>query len=212
MFYRRFGGAARTKNIQGERNPNGRQFFLPENAELPKDFIRQCPWEMEYVFTIAQRARIGILEIGRFNGGSAFILASAAPDIPIYSVDMAPQNDHLLAELFARTQVGSNVKLIIADSTKLNEDVGSIDMLFVDGAHDYDGCYADASVWYPRLADGGHILFHDSYLGEWGVQDAVSRFIGEHPELEVVMSPFIGPSYWNYPAGSIAHLWKRPRP
>ena len=70
---------------------------------------------------------------------------------------------------------------------------------------------ADIRAWYPRLEFGGHLIFHDSYVGMHGVQDAIMDFLAEESGLDVLLSPLIGASYWHYPAGSIAHLWKRPR-
>jgi len=67
----------------------------------------------------------------------------------------------------------------------------------------------DIVNWYDHLVPNGHLVFHDSYLGEWGVQDAIADFMDGHPELQVVQSPFIGTHYWLYPAGSMAHLIKR---
>ncbi len=38
----------------------------------------------------------------------------------------------------------------------------------------------------------GHLILHDSYLGDWGVQDAIADFMDMHPELQVIQSPFMG--------------------
>ena len=218
-FFAKFGGSARSKNIitllppfiaRGDPARNRRAFSLPEQSGLPKEFIRLCPWEMEYVYAVARRARRGVIETGRFNGGSCFLMACAAPDVPIHSIDIAPQNDDLLRQLFQQHDVGKNVNLIVGDSQKTKyPQIGQVDLLFVDGDHSYDGCMNDMVNWYDNLVPNGHLLVHDSYLGQWGVQDAIADFMDRHPELQVVQSPFIGAFYWHYPAGSIAHLIKR---
>jgi predicted O-methyltransferase YrrM len=205
-FFKTFGGSARTKNM---RVPSGRRMELPSESGLPKEFIRLDPWEMEYLFTVARRAKRGILEIGRLNGGSAFLLACAAPDVPIYSIDFAPQNDDRLCALFAEHGIGSNVRLIIGRSQDKHPQVGDIDLLFIDGDHSYSGCMGDIMTWYDRLLVHGHLLFHDAYCGRWGVQDAIADFMIDHPELQVILSPYIGAHHWLYPAGSMAHLIKR---
>ena len=221
-FYVKFGGSARTKNIstpqppfvpRGDLRRNLRPFSLPEKSGLPPEFIRLCPWEMEYLFTVARRARRGIIETGRFNGGSCFLMACAAPDVPIYSIDIAPQNDGLLRQLFQQHGVGKNVDLIVGDSQKTKyPQIGAVDLLFVDGDHSYDGCLNDMVNWYDHLQPNGHLVVHDSYLGQWGVQDAIMDMMDRHAELQVIQSPFIGPFYWHYPAGSFAHLIKRALP
>jgi hypothetical protein len=214
IFFQKFGGSARTKNVvDGETSRvwNKRAFKLPGKSGLPKGFIRLCPWEMEYVFAVARRARKGILEVGRLNGGSTFLFACANSEVPIRSIDIQPVDDALLKTFFEANDVGSNVQLIVANSAEPRKDLGSMDVIFIDGDHEYKGVSDDIATWYPHLAENGHLLFHDSYLGYHGVQDAVLDFLELHPELEILVSPFIGPTHWHYQAGSIAHLWKRVR-
>jgi predicted O-methyltransferase YrrM len=220
-FYRRFGASVRTKNIaglvppfvpRGDRQRNLRAWSLPEHLTIPAEYIRLCPWEAEYLFIVAQRAKRGIIETGRFNGGSCFLMACAAPETPIYSIDIAPQNDDLLRKLLKDHAVGKNIDLIVGDSQKTKyPQIKEADLLFVDADHSYEGCMNDMVNWYDHLLPGGHLVVHDSYDGEWGVQDAVIDFMNQHPELQVVQSPFIGAYYWHYPAGSLAHLIKRPK-
>jgi predicted O-methyltransferase YrrM len=221
-FFAAFGGAARSKHIQkplegadalGPR-ANKRRFVLPETTHLPREFIRLCPWEMDYLFTIASRARLGVIETGRYNGGSLFVMAcAAAAGIPLHSIDFAPQNDDLLRQLLAVHCPEATVDIITGDSQHTKyEQIGTVDILFIDGDHSYTGCTADIENWYGNLAVNGHLLFHDSYFGGHGVQDAIADFMDRHPELQVIQSPFIGAQYWHYPAGSIAHFIKRGRP
>ena len=218
-FFTRFAGSARTKNIGMVANGLKRPFSLPTSSELPREFFRLCPWELEYLFTVACHARKGIVETGRFNGGSSLVMACAAPDLPIHSIDIAPQDDALLKHLFAQIGVGQNVDLIVGDSQKTKyPQIGEAGLLFVDGDHSYAGCTNDLSNWYDHLLPNSHILVHDCYAGHAGpgdggsdVQKAVADFLSAHPELQVIKSPFIGPFYWNYPAGSIAHMIKRAR-
>jgi predicted O-methyltransferase YrrM len=208
-FYAKFGGSARTKNI-GPAERNLRAYTLPDQSGLPKEFIRLDPWEMEYLFSVARRARRGIIETGRYNGGSCFLMACAAPDVPIYSIDLAPKDDELLRQKFAEHGIGGKVDLIVGDSQKQKyPQIGAVDVLFIDGDHSYDGCMNDMVNWYDHLCVNGHLILHDSYLGHWGVQDAIADFMDMHQELQVIQSPFIGAHYWHYPAGSMAHLIKR---
>ena len=213
-FFERFGGSARTKHLGSSQNPEKPVVHLPEISGLPKEFIRLCPWEMEFLYAVARRAQVGILEIGRFNGGSTFLLSCANPAVPIHSIDRAPQNDELLKELFHKHDVGRNVSLIVGDSQKTKYDsIRRIDLLFVDGDHSYEGCSADIRNWYDTLVPGGMMVFHDSYTAPlYGVQDAVLDFLHErNGEVQVVVSPLIGASHWRYPHGSMACLQRRPQ-
>lgn len=106
-FYKRFGGSYRTVHItvipkkpierakwflnflRGKHNivDIDRRFFtLPRKSAIPKEFIRLDPWEGEYLFMMAARARHCIVEIGRFFGGSTFLLASANSEVSIESI------------------------------------------------------------------------------------------------------------------------------
>lgn len=220
-FFRRFGGSARTKNVcspsrlpigRNGRNRNKTVFLLPITSELPEEFIRLCPWEMEYVFAHARRATRGILEIGRFNGGSTFMMSCANDSVPITSLDIAPQDDAKLIALCKASEVGKNIKLVVGDSqhTKYPE-FGHFDLIFIDGDHSYEGCLADIRNWFDNLLPKGHLLFHDCYLrtSKNGVQDAVLDFLSERDDFEIVVSPYIGAAYWRYPQGSLACLRRR---
>ena len=36
-----------------------------------------------------------------------------------------------------------------------------VDLLFIDGSHDYDSVKSDTLLWEPKVMRGGTILFHD---------------------------------------------------
>ena len=54
----------------------------------------------------------------------------------------------------------------------------SLDFVFIDGDHSYEGCSLDISLWYPKLKVGGLLSGHD-YVDEkgYGVIQAVDEFI-----------------------------------
>jgi hypothetical protein len=226
-FYDRFGASCRTKNflplppggagglrlaarvLLGKAETTGKRFFAPPGtSELPREFIRLDPWEAGYVYAVAQRAEHGIVEIGRFNGGSTFLFACANQHVPIWSVDIAPRDDHLLTRLLAVTDVGGKVELIVADSHRDElSQIGDFDLLFVDGDHTRAGALADLETFFPRLRAGGDVLVHDCYP-EMEVQLAVFDFLARH-DVQIVRSPDISSLHWHTEAGSIAHFRKR---
>lgn len=53
---------------------------------------------------------------------------------------------------------------------------GPIDLLFIDGDHTYAGCKADIDAWFPHMAEGGIIAFHDCNTTQC---EGVTRAIGE---------------------------------
>jgi len=60
------------------------------------------------------------------------------------------------------------VKIIRSDSVaaaKLVED-GSLDFVFIDADHSYEGCKADIEAWEPKVRKGGMVAGHD-YNRKW---------------------------------------------
>ena len=53
----------------------------------------------------------------------------------------------------------------------------SLDFVFIDGDHSYEGCADDIRLWYPKLKDGGLLSGHDYRDGRnYGVKQAVHEF------------------------------------
>ncbi len=177
-------------------------------AVIPQEFIRLEPWEMEYLFMLASYSKFGILETGRFNGGSVVVMACANDFVPIFSIDIKPQNDERLKSILNSIGIGENVNLITGDSQKTKySEIGKIDLLFVDGDHSFQGCLNDLQNWYPNLITGGHIILHDSYFG-CEVQLAIIEFI-KNNNVEIVVSPYKSKNHFNHTTGSLCHLIKR---
>ncbi len=184
------------------------RYRLPSVKSVPRDFIRQEPWEIEYLWSVSKSARHGILETGRFNGGSSLIFACANSSVPIWSIDISPVDDSYFRELCNRLGVGENLELIVGDSQKTRyPQVGLFDVLFIDGDHSYQGCLNDLENWWPLLATGGHLLLHDCYLGN-EVQAATIDFLSRQV-VEMVQPPWRGSHHWRFPAGSLCHVIKR---
>ena len=185
----------------------GTRYRIPDTSELDAGFIRMDPWEIEYLFALARYANHGILETGRCQGGSTFVLACANPRVPIHSIDIAPLDDARLQALFTTVGIGQNVEVIVGDSQRGDyPNIGALDLLFIDADHSFAACTADLEHWYPRVVPGGHVVLHDSYGGS-DVQRAAIAFIDRH-DVQVIQSPFMSMSHWRNPAGSLAHFRK----
>lgn len=190
---------ARTKHMdarRGETYPNG---------PIPADFIRMEPWEIEYLYLVASTSRVGIVETGRFNGGSVLTLAAANRQVPITSVDIAPQNDALLVDMMKKINVGENVTLIVGDSQKTKYDV-PYDVVYIDGDHSFQGCLNDLHNWCDDLVPGGHVVLHDCYYGN-EVQQAVVEYL-RGKNVIMHLTPFIPHQHKYTPTGSLCHFQK----
>ena len=55
---------------------------------------------------------------------------------------------------------------------------GSLDIVFIDGLHDYDGVKADIEAWFPKVRKGGYVVGHD-YKTQMEVNKGVTVAVDE---------------------------------
>ena len=83
-----------------------------------------------------------------------------------------------LTMLVARRNVGAARRGRVQWVRELSHDAvrawrGSIDFLFIDGDHSYEGCKRDFAEWHSFVGSGGLVAFHDARLfpGSWTQPD-----------------------------------------
>lgn len=77
---------------------------------------------------------------------------------------------------------GERAKIIRAFSVDAAMQVpdASLDFVFIDGDHSYEGCSGDIAAWTPKLRPGGLLGGHD-YAAPWpGVLRAVNETVKAH--------------------------------
>jgi predicted O-methyltransferase YrrM len=123
-----------------------------------------------------------VVEIGSFRGRSAIVMASALADgarlvaiDPHAGGDRGPREitpeaqrgeaDHrAFTANLAATGVASRVEHVRKTSADAHGEVGgSIDLLYIDGAHRFGPARDDIVRWGARVRDGGTMLVHDSF-------------------------------------------------
>lgn len=60
----------------------------------------------------------------------------------------------------------------------------SLDFVFIDADHSYDGVKDDIFNWGPKVKDGGWILGHDYNNERFGVKRAVDEYFGDQVIME----------------------------
>jgi len=171
--------------------------------------------EAALLYRLAREAESGpFAEIGRFKGGSTIIFASALPDgAELWSYDLhvplrpdvpGEQLDRELADALARYGLDRKVHLVVADSRTVDPPPETLELLFVDGDHSYEGARADYERWREFVRPGGHLLFHDAVdTGRYGnVYPGVARLVREIVARDDGFLRAPG-------AGSIAHFVRR---
>lgn len=123
-----------------------------------------------------------IVEIGSFQGRSAIVLASGAPEgveviaidphagtdrgpeeISGYEAEGEQDNRQFHANLEA-AGVADRVRHLRAFSSDALRDVdGPVHLLYIDGAHRFGPARADIRAWGARVPEGGTMLIHDCF-------------------------------------------------
>jgi predicted O-methyltransferase YrrM len=110
-----------------------------------------------------------VVEIGRFRGGSTFLIAAALEAGVVHSYDLETRQgragadlDRELVEALRRFGLADRVELHVADSRSADPPCAEIDLLFIDGDHREEGVRADFERWAPLLSSRGHVLLHDA--------------------------------------------------
>ena len=145
-----------------------------------------------------------IVEIGSFRGRSAIVFATAAPEgVEVVAIDPHAGNDRGPQQIHGTEAEGDSdhaafvanlertgaagrvrhVRLPSQDAFGAVE--GTVDLLYVDGAHRYRPARDDIVRWGERLGPGGTMLIHDSF-SSIGVTLAILRHLLPSGEFEYV--------------------------
>jgi predicted O-methyltransferase YrrM len=163
--------------------------------------------EAAYVYRLVRdlQPRTAV-EIGRFRGGSTFLIASALGDGVLHSYDIPTRQgrsgaelDEQLLDALQRFGLDDRVRLHVADSRRADPPGAPIDLLFIDGDHREEGVRADLERWGQLLSPRGHLLLHDAL-------DAPD-FVTSHSPGPARVAAQLGEEYKRHTgAGSLAHF------
>lgn len=146
------------------------------------------------LYLLARRAaRFGnVIEIGSFKGRSTWFLARGLEDADsphrVVAIDphLEGTDDAFRLEI-ERTGITSRVDVRRAYSHEVapsfDEPIG---LVWIDGDHAYDGVRRDFEDWFPRLAEGGWIAFHDTVNQWYGPTRLVRELLSTRDDLNGV--------------------------
>lgn len=166
----------------------------PERVSSVKKHKKQMRWHMVAGLCLLNGLRSGV-EVGVSTGRFSIYICGLGPEFTMLGVDEwieRPQNtadgqqtyvgwngEECYQELkkIARQYFPDRLFLRRMDSVQASMTIadGSVDFVFVDADHSYEGCKRDIEAWAPKVRDGGMVCGHD-YSDLWpGVKRAVDE-------------------------------------
>lgn len=179
--------------------------------------------DVQYLWNLGQQLPVNgsYLEIGSWMGLSSIIIANSLLaklnlGSRIYCVDtwrgseehqdLAVIKENQLFDVFRQNVQASGLASLIhpqrgpsIEIAKFFDDQ-SLDIVFIDGDHSFEGCYADICAWYPKTKAEGKVVGHDA-VENGGVYQALVKFCTERrlafriippPEAHYVFEIFPG--------------------
>lgn len=156
------------------------------------ELIQVRPSEMQLIYKHCFEFNIPtIVEVGSAHGASSTILAQAAMQLNgfLECIDTYPEDYYNQDKFgqYAKEAFLINMqpfegyyKLHTKDSGAFKETKAfgfSIDVLFIDGMHSYEGVKEDCKNLLPFLRSGGYVAFHDYNNVQFsGVKKAADEF------------------------------------
>jgi predicted O-methyltransferase YrrM len=156
-------------------------WMSPGQASTLFDAARRCPSDGT------------IVEIGSFRGRSTIVLAAAAgPGVRVVAIDPHAGNDRGPQEIDGFVDEAEDDHAVFLDNLRragvedrvehlrmysdaaLSAVDGSVDVVYIDGAHRYGPALSDIVKWGARVRPGGTLLIHDSF-SSIGVTGAIMR-------------------------------------
>lgn len=118
-----------------------------------------------------------IVEIGSWKGKSTTYLANgseAGNNVPIYAIDPhigSPENQ-VDGPVWTFDEFQNNIKqspasklvtpLVKTSEAAAAEITEPVEVIFIDGAHEYEMVALDFDLWFDKVIDGGWMAFHDT--------------------------------------------------
>ena len=172
--------------------------YLAPSLRIPSHLT---PRERLALMTLARQERVQVIvEIGSYLGASAAAFAAGAKfDSVIYCIDtwnndeMTDEQRDTFSDFLVNTRrFSSKIVPVRGRSTdrqitnKIRDCAKSVDLLFIDADHSYQGVLADWKAYRPMLSANAIIAVHDIGWAE-GVQRVVEEeirpLIGEECQL-----------------------------
>jgi predicted O-methyltransferase YrrM len=163
-------------------------------------FLTNKDGSLLYGLTKKVKGKGMIVEIGSWKGKSTIWLAKGSKkgnQVSVFAVDHhggSPEHRRATDKVWTFDEFKGNIKKagvsdvvrpIVKTSVEASRNFDEpIELLFIDGAHDYDSVKSDYNSWFPKLVDGGIIAFHDSEFH--GVSEFLEELVNTQENVKFV--------------------------
>jgi len=137
------------------------------------------PGEGELLYNLARKCQgLGaVVEIGSWMGKSTVWLASgckAGQQLPLFAVDphAGALEHHMTGVINTLDKFNENLRKagvedLVTPIVKTSGEAAKtfsqpIELLFIDGSHEYDSATRDCELWLPKVVPGGTVAIHDT--------------------------------------------------
>ena len=177
----------------------------PEDIEI--QVSRVDGWlnhqEGRLLYRLAKRCtgRGAIVEIGSWKGRSTIWLGHGSRDghgLKIHAVDPHAgvidrdnaNGTSSTFEDFQRNIRSAGVDDLIAPHVDFSDSVARsfprpVELIFIDGLHDYQSVKSDFEAWFPLVIEGGVMAFHDT-TGQSGARKLVTERVYKSPHFRKI--------------------------
>jgi len=113
------------------------------------------------------------IEIGTADGGTHFLIRKLCESIDLsVAIDTDIRNRFLIDRITSTADSHyisgySSAPNTLKAVNRVFPEKGTVDLLFIDGDHRYDGVKSDFELYQPLVRKGGYIIFHD-IVEDWG--------------------------------------------
>jgi predicted O-methyltransferase YrrM len=163
--------------------PGVREMIVP--MDVGYNYWNISPLELYLLGCIAISCKPKkIFEIGTYDGATSLQFAKCCPDSEIFTIDLPPQPDsHFkVGSRYTGTPYESQIVQLYGHSTKFDFSpyLKQMDLIFVDGAHEFEIVQLD-SINALKMVRAGGIIVWDDYLNHRGVKRVIEELAKKYP-------------------------------
>lgn len=188
MMLTRFARKSRIREVYATQLfPTLRSIFVPVGV-IHEESHHANHSDMVYVCGMASAVNARkIFELGTYRGQTTCGLASVCKEAQVFTLNLPPEDDPRYAPYIgmyiARSPDRERITQLFCDSRTFDPTPyrESMDYIFIDGDHSYQGVKNDTEKALQLLKPGGVIVWHDYAAKSPGVLEYLAEFSQERP-------------------------------